>query len=87
MPPRRRRPPRSDDHAALGEAIRQIRLEAGLSQEQVAERAATDFTQIGRLERGTANPNYTTLLRIAAALDTGVEAIVNRAAEIAEPGG
>jgi transcriptional regulator with XRE-family HTH domain len=86
MPPRRRRPPRSEDHAALGEAIRQIRLEAKLSQEQVAERASTDFTQVGRLERGTANPNYSTLLRIAAALDTSVDKIVSRAAKVGKSG-
>ncbi len=82
MPPRRRAQPRSQDHAALGEAIRQLRKEAGLSQEQLAERAETDFTQVGGVERGQRNPSYTTLLRLAAALGTTVSAIVVLADEL-----
>jgi transcriptional regulator with XRE-family HTH domain len=76
MPPRRRVPPRSPDHEALGEAVRQLRARAGMSQEQLAERMATDLTQVGGIERGTRNPSYTTLVRLAAALDTRVGAIV-----------
>ncbi len=82
MPPRRRRKPRSPDHAALGEAIRQLRTEAGLSQEQLAERASTDFTQVGGVERGQRNPSYSTLVRLALALETSVSAIVVLADEI-----
>ncbi len=72
MPPPRRSKPRSPEHAALGEAVRQLRLEAGMSQEQLAENAHTDLTQVGGVERGVRNPSYTTLLRLAAALDTSV---------------
>lgn len=72
MPPQRRSQPRSPDHAALGEAVRRLRTEAGLSQEQLAERASTDLTQVGGVERGVRNPSYTTLLRLAVALDTSV---------------
>lgn len=79
MPPPRKSKPRSAEHAALGEAIRQLRQAAGLSQEQLAERATTDLTQIGGLERGTRNPSYSTLVRIAAALDTRAGEIVARA--------
>lgn len=72
MPPPRRSKPRSADHAALGEAVRRLRTEAGLSQEQLAERAATDLTQVGGVERGVRNPSYTTLLRLASALEVTV---------------
>jgi transcriptional regulator with XRE-family HTH domain len=72
MPPQRRSKPRSREHAALGEAVRRLRTEAGLSQEQLAERAATDLTQVGGVERGVRNPSYTTLLRLAAALEVTV---------------
>jgi transcriptional regulator with XRE-family HTH domain len=72
MPPQRRSKPRSPEHGALGEAVRRLRLEAGMSQEQLAERAATDLTQVGGIERGVRNPSYTTLLRLAAALETSV---------------
>ena len=79
MPPQRRSKPRSPEHAALGEAIRRLRLERGLSQEQLAERAGTDLTQIGGIERGVRNPSYTTLVRLAAALETSVGEIASRA--------
>jgi len=72
MPPPRRSKPRSPAHAALGDAIRQLRTEAEMSQEQLAEAAGTDLTQVGGIERGVRNPSYTTLLRLADALGTEV---------------
>ena len=72
MPPPRRSKPRSPEHAALGEAVRRLRLEAEMSQEELAEAAGTDLTQVGGVERGVRNPSYTTLLRLAAALGTSV---------------
>ena len=72
MPPARRVKPRSPEHAALGEALRTLRVEAGMSQEQLAEAAHTDLTQVGGVERGIRNPSYTTLLRLAGALETSV---------------
>jgi transcriptional regulator with XRE-family HTH domain len=72
MPPPRRSKPRSPEHAALGEAVRQLRAEAKMSQEELAEAAGTDLTQVGGIERGVRNPSYTTLLRLADALGTEV---------------
>lgn len=72
MPPPRRSKPRSPEHAALGEAVRRLRLEAEMSQESLAEAAGTDLTQVGGIERGIRNPSYTTLLRLAVALGTSV---------------
>jgi len=72
MPPPRRSKPRSPEHAALGEAVRRLRLKAEMSQEQLAEAAGTDLTQVGGIERGVRNPSYTTLLRLAKALRTSV---------------
>ena len=72
MPPPRRSKPRSPEHAALGDALRKLRRDAGLSQEQLAEGAQTDLTQVGGIERGVRNPSYTTLLRLARALGTTV---------------
>lgn len=85
-PPRRQVPPRSPQHRALGEAVRRLRTGAGLSQEQLADQMATDLTQIGGIERGVRNPSYTTLVRLAAALDTSVGAIVSLADELLGPG-
>jgi len=72
MPPPRRSKPRSPEHAALGEAVRRLRLEAEMSQETLAEAAGTDLTQVGGIERGVRNPSYTTLVRLAKALRTSV---------------
>jgi transcriptional regulator with XRE-family HTH domain len=82
MPPQRRSKPRSPEHAALGEAVRRLRLEAEMSQEQLAERAGTDLTQIGGIERGVRNPSYTTLVRLAEALETTVGELTTLADEL-----
>jgi transcriptional regulator with XRE-family HTH domain len=84
VPPHRRSQPRSPEHAALGEAIRRLRLEAELSQEQLAERAGTDLTQVGGIERGVRNPSYTTLVRLAAALETSVGELTSLADRLRE---
>jgi transcriptional regulator with XRE-family HTH domain len=82
MPPPRRSKPRSPEHAALGEAVRRLRAEAELSQEQLAEAAGTDLTQVGGIERGIRNPSYTTLLRLADALGTQVGELTSLADRI-----
>jgi len=79
MPPPRRSKPRSPEHAALGDAVRQMRLEAEMSQEELAEAAGTDLTQVGGVERGVRNPSYTTMLRLAGALGTSVGALTTLA--------
>jgi transcriptional regulator with XRE-family HTH domain len=83
VPPPRKSKPRTPELGALGDAIKQLRTEAGLSQEQLAERASTDLTQIGGLERGTRNPSYTTLVRLAKALQMRVGEIATRADRVA----
>jgi transcriptional regulator with XRE-family HTH domain len=82
VPPQRRKPPRSPEHAALGEAVRTLRSKSGLSQEQLAEGAGTDLTQVGGIERGVRNPSYTTLLRLAGALGTSVGKLTSLADEL-----
>lgn len=43
-----------------------------MSQEDLADAAGTDLTQVGGVERGVRNPSYTTLLNLARALGTSV---------------
>lgn len=69
MPPRRRAKPRSPDHAALGQAIEELRREADLTQEALAERVGTEFNRIGEMERGAIDSRFSTLLRVARGLD------------------
>lgn len=42
-----------------------MRTQAGLTQEQVAERMHTQKSNISRLEKGNANPSWSTLLKYA----------------------
>jgi transcriptional regulator with XRE-family HTH domain len=53
-----------------GERIRARRQELALSQEDVAHLAEMHVTNLGKIERGQANPSLTTLVRIAGALDS-----------------
>jgi transcriptional regulator with XRE-family HTH domain len=69
MPPRRRSTPRSPSHRALGEAIEELREEASLTHEQLAERLEMPFQRISELERGLANPTFATLIRVVEGLD------------------
>ena len=57
---------------ALGDAIRRIRLEKGISQEKLALLAEVDRSYVGRVERGDNNVAVLTLARLAKALDVSM---------------
>lgn len=59
----------------VGDVIRKLRQERGLSLEQFSEVAAVNKATISQIERGEANPRSDTLARIAFALGTTVEAL------------
>lgn len=82
MPPRRQVKPRSPAHAALGAAVEELRREAGLTQEGLAERIGTEFNRIGELERGATDARFSTLLRVAQGLDIELSEIVGRSERI-----
>lgn len=54
---------------ALGNAIRRVRLEKGVSQEKLALLAEVDRSYVGRVERGDNNVAVLTLVRLAKALE------------------
>ena len=54
--------------AVLGTNVRRFRLEAGLSQEQLAFEADMKRSYVSDLERGVRNPTVQALGRLAAAL-------------------
>jgi transcriptional regulator with XRE-family HTH domain len=61
----------------LGEHIRTIRKERGLSQEALARRADVSLNLVGKLELGLVlNPHYGTLAGLARALGVTVEELV-----------
>ena len=55
----------------IGEEVRRLREERGLSQRELAERMGASQSVIARLEAGAVEPTIATLDRVAAAL--GVE--------------
>ncbi|WP_285113328.1 helix-turn-helix transcriptional regulator [Leifsonia sp. fls2-241-R2A-40a] len=59
----------------LGERIRCVRIQLGLSQEAIASLASMHVTNFGKIERGDANPSLLTIVRIAAVLGTDVASL------------
>ena len=53
----------------LGENLRAAREEKELTQEQVAERSGVQAGEISRIETGKRDPQISTLLKIARALE------------------
>jgi transcriptional regulator with XRE-family HTH domain len=68
---------RSPQHAALGLAIRQLRIATGISQEAFAAACGLHRTYIGGIERGERNVSFANLLRIADALDVRPAALLD----------
>ncbi len=56
----------------LGERVKSIRLEKGLSLEQVGKKGGKDRQSIHRLERGEFNPSYIYLTKICKGLDIDI---------------
>ncbi|MBP5988637.1 MAG: helix-turn-helix transcriptional regulator [Piscinibacter sp.] len=54
--------------SAFGSIVRQTRLDAGVSQEELAHLAQVERSYLGRLERGESQPTLFVVLKVAAAL-------------------
>lgn len=57
-----------DPRVSVGKAVRGFRLKMGISQEELADRAALHRTYIGQVERGETNISLVNLVKIANAL-------------------
>ena len=64
---------------SLGSAIRSLRLERDLTQEQLSLIAEVDVSYLGRVERGDNNVAFTTLCKIADGLGVTVSDLTARA--------
>ncbi len=72
-------PARNASLAAFGRAVREIRVDHGLSQEQLGARSGVNRTFVGGLERGERNPTYETLIKVAGGLDVDLAELVGLA--------
>ena len=70
------RPP---SRAALGRAVRQLRLERGMTIEGLAGAANMHPTYLSGIERGRYNPSWDKLASLAAALDVALSELVREA--------
>ena len=57
----------------LGERLRELRDQAGVSQEQLANEIGIDRTYISGIERGKRNPSIQSVYRIAKGLNISLE--------------
>ena len=77
--------PRTEPQPGLGRAIKRLRTERGLSQEEVGLRAEIHPTWISHIESGRNNPAWGSVRRIAAALGVRLSELAALAEELEEP--
>ena len=65
---------------AFGKILRDCRSKAGVSQEELADRADIDRTYVSLLERGLRLPTLDTLFRLAAGLNVAPATLVAKTA-------
>ena len=71
--------PSEQPQAALGAAIRQLRIDRDATQEAVAHEAGITTATLGVIERGLSNPTWATLKGIATALGVSMAELAKRA--------
>jgi transcriptional regulator with XRE-family HTH domain len=74
----------SQPDLALASTVRRMRLARGDTQEDLAHRAGLTVAAFARIERGHANPTWTTVMRIAVALEVSLASLAE-AIERAKP--
>lgn len=70
---------RSEDHAALGRAVKALRVEKKLTQKQVSEASGLRDTYISDIERGVRNPTWSAITQLAEAIGVKPSEIAKRA--------
>ncbi|MES2116823.1 MAG: helix-turn-helix transcriptional regulator [Pseudomonadota bacterium] len=61
---------------SLGDALRQLRKERGMSQDALALQADVDRSYVGQIERGDNNVAVLTLIKLASALGVKVSELM-----------
>src|SRR5262245_58332257 len=66
-------------HAAIGERLKQLRGDAGLSQREVAASAGLSLSVVFKIEQGVIpDPRIETLVALADALDIALDDLIGR---------
>lgn len=60
----------------LAERIKMRRKEMGMTQEELAEKLGTNHTFVARMEKGGQDSRITSLLKVAEALEIGIEELI-----------
>ena len=71
----------NDTGEGFAQRLRTLRKARDLSQTQLGEKAGLHYTHIGRFERGTSRPGGDTLTRLADALDTTSDYLLQGASD------
>lgn len=71
---------------AFASVLRERRVAAGMTQEELADRAGVDRTYIGLLERRLRQPSLSAIVSIATALALAPDALLKRVCVAAEIG-
>jgi transcriptional regulator with XRE-family HTH domain len=73
---------KSSEHVALGQAIRDFRVSAGITQEGLADRSQLHRTYVGGIERGERNVSFANLLKLADALGVRPSELLARSEDL-----
>ena len=65
----------------FGQVVREVRIEVGISQEELADRAQLHRTYVSLLERGKRNPSLNVVQALATALGTTMTRLVSEIEE------
>jgi len=71
----------AEDHLALGHALRRLRNDAGLTQEQLATRVGIGATYLSQLENGHRGVRWHSVTRILDALGSDLRELADLLAE------
>ena len=69
---------------SVNERIKQLRIDNNLTQSELAEKVGLTYVQIGRYEKGKSNPSADILQKLATALNTSTDYLMNGESEQVE---
>jgi len=69
---------------SIGERIKELRTDKGMTQSDLAELVDLTYIQVGRYEKGKSNPSSEVLQRLAVALNTTTDFLMNGGTEQVE---